>query len=97
VGSNIQAAKYQALGRRAFPARVRLSVLRIPASSAWGQGRPADLTTKSLEERWAHTASQSSQRSRQVCFDRSSRGNTTYGMSRNAFNVDSQHHVAKQF
>jgi hypothetical protein len=81
VGSNNQTAEYQGLGRRALPTMVRLLVLMIPAPSSWGQGRPADLKTKSLEEPWIRTASQKSQTSLEVCFDRSSRGDTSFGIS----------------
>jgi iron complex outermembrane receptor protein len=43
--------------------------------------------------RWKRVLSPSSETSLQVYFDRSSRGDTTYGIGLNTFDIDFQHHV----
>jgi iron complex outermembrane receptor protein len=47
-----------------------------------------------LLSRWSHTISPRSQTSLQVYFDRSNRGDTTYALGVNTFDIDFQHHVA---
>ena len=46
-----------------------------------------------LLSRWNHIASAHSETSLQVYFDRSTRGDTTYGFGLNIFDVDFQHHI----
>jgi iron complex outermembrane recepter protein len=46
-----------------------------------------------LLSRWNHTISAQSETSLQVYFDRSTRGDTTYGFGLNTFDVDFQHHI----
>jgi iron complex outermembrane receptor protein len=46
-----------------------------------------------LLSRWNHVASASSETSLQVYFDRSTRGDSTYGFGLNTFDLDFQHHV----
>lgn len=46
-----------------------------------------------LLSRWNHVASPSSETSLQVYFDRTTRGDTTYGFGLDTFDVDFQHHV----
>jgi iron complex outermembrane recepter protein len=43
--------------------------------------------------RWTHTISPHSETSLQIDFDRSSRGDTTYGTGLDKFNIDFQHHL----
>jgi iron complex outermembrane receptor protein len=43
--------------------------------------------------RWTHTVSRHSETSLQIGFDRSSRGDTTYGTGLDKFNIDFQHHL----
>jgi iron complex outermembrane receptor protein len=43
--------------------------------------------------RWTHTISPHSETNLQINFDRSSRGDTTYGTSLDKFNIDFQHHL----
>jgi len=56
-----------------------------------------DLRTRysgwNLLSRWDHVASDSSETSLQVYFDRSTRADTSYGFGINTFDVDFQHHV----
>ena len=47
-----------------------------------------------LLSRWSHTVSPRSQTSLQIYFDRTNRGDTTYALGVNAFDIDFQHHVA---
>ena len=47
-----------------------------------------------LLTRWDRTISPSSATSLQVSFDRTTRGDTTYDIGLNTFNVDFQHHIA---
>ncbi len=47
-----------------------------------------------LLSRWDHAFSSTSHTSLQVYFDRSSRGDSTYGFGLNTFDVDFQHHVS---
>jgi iron complex outermembrane receptor protein len=46
-----------------------------------------------LLSRWNHAASAHSETSLQVYFDRTTRGDTTYGIAVNTFDLDFQHHV----
>ena len=46
-----------------------------------------------LLSRWDHVASPHSETSLQVYFDRSTRGDSTYGIGLNTFDLDFQHHV----
>jgi hypothetical protein len=46
-----------------------------------------------LLSRWNHTISAQSETSLQVYFDRSTRGDTTYGFGLNTFDIDFQHHI----
>ena len=46
-----------------------------------------------LLSRWNHVASPRSETSLQVYFDRTTRGDTTYGFGVNTFDLDFQHHV----
>ena len=47
-----------------------------------------------LLSRWNHVVSPRSETSLQVYFDRSTRGDNTYGIEENIFDLDFQHHVA---
>jgi iron complex outermembrane receptor protein len=47
-----------------------------------------------LLSRWSHTISPRSQTSLQIYFDRTIRGDTTYALGVNTFDIDFQHHVA---
>ncbi|MGA2536986.1 MAG: TonB-dependent receptor [Terracidiphilus sp.] len=47
-----------------------------------------------LLSKWTHTISPQSQTSLQVYFDRTNRGDTTYALGVNTFDIDFQHHVA---
>ncbi len=47
----------------------------------------------SVLARWKRVLSPSSETSLQVYFDRSNRGDTTYGIGLNTFDIDFQHHV----
>ncbi|MGB8477157.1 MAG: TonB-dependent receptor [Candidatus Acidiferrum sp.] len=46
-----------------------------------------------IVSRWDHTASAHSNTSLQVYFDRSNRGDTTYGTGLDTFDIDFQHHI----
>src|SRR5450755_2183971 len=46
-----------------------------------------------LLSRWNRTISAQSETSLQVYFDRSTRGDTTYGFGLNTFDIDFQHHI----
>jgi iron complex outermembrane receptor protein len=46
-----------------------------------------------LLSRWSHTISPRSQTSLQLYFDRTNRGDTTYALGVNTFDIDFQHHV----
>ena len=46
-----------------------------------------------LLSRWSHTISPRSQTSLQLYFDRTNRGDTTYSLGVNTFDIDFQHHV----
>ena len=47
-----------------------------------------------LLSQWTHASSSHSETSLQAYFDRSTRGDTTYGLGVNTFDLDFQHHVA---
>jgi iron complex outermembrane recepter protein len=47
-----------------------------------------------LLSRWSHTISPLSQTSLQIYFDRTNRGDTTYALGVNTFDIDFQHHIA---
>jgi iron complex outermembrane receptor protein len=47
-----------------------------------------------LLSRWSHTISPRSQTSLQIYFDRTDRGDTTYSLGVNTFDIDFQHHLA---
>ncbi len=47
-----------------------------------------------LLSRWDHALSSTSQTTLQVYFDRTNRGDSTYGEGRDTFDVDFQHHIA---
>jgi iron complex outermembrane recepter protein len=46
-----------------------------------------------LQTRWNRTFSPRSEATLQVSFDRTSRGDTTYGLGLNTFDIDFQHHI----
>jgi iron complex outermembrane recepter protein len=53
-----------------------------------------DLGGWDLLSRWDRTISPTSQTTLQIYFDRTNRGDPTYGEGRNTFDVDFQHHIA---
>jgi len=68
-----------------------------PASHSSPANASAPLSDRSsgwnLLSRWNHVASPHSETSLQVYFDRSIRGDSTYGIALNTFDLDFEHHV----